>query len=124
MFYFILSSYNFGGFFLLKSLDKAIAVVTRAVENDQNKNYVEAYHLYCKALQYFVPLINAEYDSTIRQHLRAKAITYLNRAEEIKMEIISKREQEMSSNNTNSSPSISKVLEPHFRFNALCKIIR
>lgn len=57
---------------------------TRAVELDHQSNYKEAYDLYCKGLQYFVALVNAECDPAKKQILHEKANAYMKRAEEIK----------------------------------------
>lgn len=57
---------------------------TRAVELDHQSNYTEAYDLYCKGLQYFVALVNAECDPAKKQILHEKADAYMKRAEEIK----------------------------------------
>lgn len=73
---------------------KAIQVVTRAVEEDEKKNYKDAYYLYCEGLQYFVPLIAAETDSSKRIHLQQKAITYMERAEEIKRSYVQQEQQQ------------------------------
>ncbi|XP_055323910.1 serine/threonine-protein kinase ULK3 [Sitodiplosis mosellana] len=67
-----------------ENLGKAIQIVTKAVEEDQKKNYREAYYAYCEGLQYFVPLIAAESDANKRQHLQQQATNYMERAEEIK----------------------------------------
>lgn len=70
-----------------ENLEKAIEIVTKAVEEDTNKNYSKAYHLYCEGLTYFVPLIDAE-SGAKKAALRARAVSYLNRAEEIKHSIM------------------------------------
>lgn len=57
---------------------------TRAVELDHQSKYKEAYALYCKGLQYFVALVNAECDPAKKQILHEKADAYMKRAEEIK----------------------------------------
>lgn len=67
-----------------QNLAKAIQIVTRAVEEDEKQNYKDAYYLYCEGLQYFVPLIAAETDTNKRTQLQLRAITYMERAEEIK----------------------------------------
>lgn len=58
---------------------------TRAVDLDHQSNYKEAYDLYCKGLQYFVALVNAECDPAKKQILHEKANAYMVRAEEIKV---------------------------------------
>lgn len=63
---------------------KAIQIVTLAVEEDEKRNYKDAYYAYCEGLHYFVPLIAAEADATKREMLQQRATTYMERAEEIK----------------------------------------
>ncbi|XP_037945690.1 serine/threonine-protein kinase ULK3-like [Teleopsis dalmanni] len=71
-----------------KTLEKAIELVTKAVNYDENRDYKEAYYLYCSSLQYFVPLITEEADANKRLALRNRALKYLQRAEEIKNVLI------------------------------------
>lgn len=83
--------------------------MTKAIENDENGRYEEAYYLYCNALQYFVPLITEETDASKKIALRNKALAYLKRAEEIKS--LSKKES--------TTPTINSVLEPDIRYKQL-----
>lgn len=69
---------------MVQNLAKAIQIVTKAVEEDEKQNYKDAYHLYCEGLQYFVSLITSESDPNKRQQLQERAMTYMERAEEIK----------------------------------------
>lgn len=41
-----------------ESYQKAVDLVCSAVKHDTEKNFVEAFSLYCDSLRYFVPLIN------------------------------------------------------------------
>ena len=75
-----------------ESLEKAIEIVTRAVEEDNDQNYLKAYHLYCEGLTYFVPLIEAE-SGTKKDALRSRAQSYLQRAEYIKLTILNPKQQ-------------------------------
>lgn len=70
-----------------ENLEKAIEIMTRAVEEDTKQNYSKAYHLYCEGLTYFVPLIDAE-SGAKKAALRSRAVGYLQRAEEIKHSIM------------------------------------
>lgn len=78
-----------------ENMEKAIQIVTQAVEEDNNQNYSKAYHLYCEGLTYFVPLINAE-TGTKKTALRIRALSYLKRAEEIKHSIMFPKQQMQS----------------------------
>ncbi|CRK91668.1 CLUMA_CG005318, isoform A [Clunio marinus] len=89
-----------------ENMEKAIEIVTKAVEEDKNQNYTKAYHLYCEGLTYFVPLIDAE-SGTRKASLRARALSYLNRAEEIKHSILFANQQQ-----TSSTPEVSKSQQP------------
>lgn len=75
-----------------QNLEKAIKIVTQAVEEDNKQNYSKAYHLYCEALTYFVPLIDAE-NGAKKAALRTRAVSYLKRAEEIKHSIMFPNQQ-------------------------------
>lgn len=91
-----------------ENMEKAIQIFTKAVEEDTNRNYNEAYHLYCEGLTYFVPLINAE-SGPKKAALREKAANYLKRAEEIKHSIFTS--QAVAPVSTNLVPSSSSLVE-------------
>uniref|UniRef100_A0A1A9VVF5 Serine/threonine-protein kinase ULK3 n=1 Tax=Glossina austeni TaxID=7395 RepID=A0A1A9VVF5_GLOAU len=105
-----------------KTLQKAIELVTKAVEYDEKHDYKEAYYLYCSSLQYFVPLITEEADATKRLALRSRALSYMKRAEEIKSGLIEEEYKKAVSSETTAlketSPSsanssnIVNILEP------------
>lgn len=40
-----------------ESYNKGVQIVCKAVKCDKEKQYVDAFNLYCEALRYFVPLI-------------------------------------------------------------------
>ncbi|CAO1442863.1 unnamed protein product [Diamesa serratosioi] len=80
-----------------ENLEKAIEIVTRAVEEDNNQNYLKAYHLYCEGLTYFVPLIEAE-SGTKKVALRSRSQSYLQRAEHIKLNILNPTRQQNEQN--------------------------
>lgn len=76
-----------------QNMEKAIEIVTQAVEEDNKQNYSKAYHLYCEGLTYFVPLIDTA-DGVKKTALRARALSYLRRAEEIKHSIMFPNQQQ------------------------------
>lgn len=43
-----------------ESYDKAVGLVQRAVKMDTDKNPKEAFHLYCEALRYFIPILTSK----------------------------------------------------------------
>lgn len=104
-----------------KTLQKAVQLVTNAVELDEQKKYKEAYYLYCQSLQYFVPLITEEPDANKRQALRSRALTYLKRAEEIKTVILNAKvcRCDDSKERQQQQPCVSDIIEPDERFKQL-----
>jgi len=67
------------------TLQKAIDLVTKATEEDKNKNYEEALRLYEHAVEYFLHAIKYEAQGEkAKESIRAKCITYLDRAEKLK----------------------------------------
>lgn len=67
------------------TLQKAIDLVTKATEEDRNKNYAEALRLYEHAVEYFLHAIKYEAQGEkAKDSIRAKCIQYLERAEKIK----------------------------------------
>ena len=67
------------------TLQKAIDLVTKATEEDKNKNYEEALRLYEHAVEYFLHAIKYEAQSDkAKESIRAKCVTYLERAEKLK----------------------------------------
>ena len=107
-----------------ENMEKAVEIVTKAVEEDRMQNYAKAYHLYCEGLTYFVPLIDAESGSK-KAALRANAVSYLNRAEEIKHSILFPNQQAEHTETPQLLPqalpscSVQKALEPSKQFKIL-----
>ncbi|XP_055384593.1 vacuolar protein sorting-associated protein 4 [Condylostylus longicornis] len=67
------------------TLQKAIDLVTRATEEDKNKNYAEALRLYEHAVEYFLHAIKYEAQGDkAKDSIRAKCLQYLDRAEKLK----------------------------------------
>lgn len=66
-------------------LQKAIDLVTKATEEDRNKNYEEALRLYEHAVEYFLHSIKYEtHGDRAKESIRAKCMQYLERAEKLK----------------------------------------
>ncbi|KAK7469846.1 hypothetical protein BaRGS_00036124 [Batillaria attramentaria] len=64
---------------------KAIDLVTKATEEDKNKNYEEALRLYEHSVEYFLHAIKYEASSEkAKESIRAKCVQYLDRAEKLK----------------------------------------
>lgn len=67
------------------TLQKAIDLVTKATEEDKNKNYDEALKLYEHGVEYFLHSIKYEAQSErAKESIRAKCVQYLDRAEKLK----------------------------------------
>lgn len=85
------------------TLQKAIELVTKATEEDRNKNYEEALRLYEHGVEYFLHAIKCKQVATLlyisnrnyldldeaqgekaKESIRAKCVQYLERAEKIK----------------------------------------
>lgn len=67
------------------TLQKAIDLVTRATEEDRNKNYEEALKLYEHGVEYFLHAIRYEaHGEKSKESIRAKCVQYLERAEKLK----------------------------------------
>uniref|UniRef100_A0A1B6JPE1 Serine/threonine-protein kinase ULK3 n=1 Tax=Homalodisca liturata TaxID=320908 RepID=A0A1B6JPE1_9HEMI len=67
-----------------ESYRKGVALVHEAVRQDAAKEFRQAFVLYCQALQYFVPYIQAEKDPEKKAGLTSKVAEYTKRAEELK----------------------------------------
>lgn len=67
------------------ALQKAIEIVSRATEEDKNKNYEEALRHYQHGVEYFLHAIKYEaHSDKAKQSIREKCAQYLERAEKLK----------------------------------------
>ena len=74
------------------SLTKGVELVTKATEEDNNKNYEEALQLYTNGVEYFLHVIKYEAQSEkAKQCIRAKCVQYLERAEKLRSYLNGKR---------------------------------
>ncbi|XP_070574847.1 vacuolar protein sorting-associated protein 4-like [Ptychodera flava] len=66
-------------------MQKAIELVTKATEEDKNKNYEEALRLYEHGVEYFLHCIKYEAQGEkSKESIRGKCMQYLERAEQLK----------------------------------------
>ncbi|XP_013979788.1 vacuolar protein sorting-associated protein 4A isoform X2 [Salmo salar] len=66
-------------------IKKAIDLVTKATEEDKNKNYEEALRLYQHAVEYFLHAIKYDaHSDKAKESIRGKCMQYLDRAEKLK----------------------------------------
>ncbi|NXU55856.1 ULK3 kinase, partial [Turnix velox] len=72
-----------------ENLCKATELVVEAVKKDQEGDAPAALSLYCKALEYFVPILHHESDARRKEAIRAKVGQYISRAEELKAVVTS-----------------------------------
>uniref|UniRef100_A0A336MW35 Serine/threonine-protein kinase ULK3 n=1 Tax=Culicoides sonorensis TaxID=179676 RepID=A0A336MW35_CULSO len=117
-----------------QNLTKAIEIFTKAVSEDKEGNYSEAYELYCDGLKYFTPIVNEESNATKRRAMRNQANAYVKRAEEIrsflknppqnKPQSVETLQDSISASASQANQfkrltSIDNVLEPGIRFQTL-----
>jgi len=92
------------------ALQKAIDLVTKATEEDKNKNYEEALRLYEHSVEYFLHAIKYEASSDkAKESIRAKCVQYLDRAEKLKVYLKKKQKKPVADGEKpNSSGAQSK----------------
>ncbi|XP_043263578.1 serine/threonine-protein kinase ULK3 isoform X1 [Colletes gigas] len=71
-----------------ENYDKAAELVQKAVKMDAEKNLKNAFHLYCEALRYFIPILISETDLRRKEILRSHVDNYIKRAEILKASCI------------------------------------
>ncbi|XP_076671057.1 unc-51 like kinase 3 homolog Aduk isoform X2 [Andrena cerasifolii] len=100
-----------------ENYDKAIDLVQKAVQMDTENNPKEAFHLYCEALRYFIPILTNEADLKRKEILRSHVNNYIKRAEILKASCIdSCNEKETclrveSKGNSSSNQRVSSLNE-------------
>ncbi|KAG9047038.1 Vacuolar protein sorting-associated protein 4 [Tulasnella sp. UAMH 9824] len=65
-------------------LDRAIEIVQKAIDDDTNQNYAEAYKQYQNSLDYFMMALKYEKNEALKGLIRSKINEYLGRAEKLK----------------------------------------
>ncbi|KAK7019720.1 Vacuolar protein sorting-associated protein 4 [Paramarasmius palmivorus] len=66
------------------SLDRAIEIVQKAIDEDVKQNYSEAYKQYMNSLDYFMLALKYEKNDKSKLLIRTKINEYLARAEMLK----------------------------------------
>lgn len=69
------------------NLDRAIAIVQQAIDDDTHQKYPEACQQYMNALDYFMLALKYERNDKVKVLIRSKITEYLNRAETLKKHI-------------------------------------
>ncbi|EKM60596.1 uncharacterized protein PHACADRAFT_246626 [Phanerochaete carnosa HHB-10118-sp] len=69
---------------MTSNLDRAIQIVSAAIEEDNKQNYAEAYKQYSNALDYFMLALKWEKNDKLKQLIRGKIEEYISRAESLK----------------------------------------
>ncbi|XP_066602645.1 serine/threonine-protein kinase ULK3 [Prorops nasuta] len=67
-----------------ESYEKSMKLSQDAVKMDSEKNYKEAFYLYCEALRYIIPHLKNEVDIKRKSALRLHVNNYMQRAEKLK----------------------------------------
>ncbi|DBA04196.1 TPA: hypothetical protein N0F65_004304 [Lagenidium giganteum] len=67
-----------------KFIPQAIEIVTQAIQEDNNKNYEEAFRLYKKSLEHFVVGVKYEKNPTSRDIIMKRVEGYMTRAEQLR----------------------------------------
>jgi len=76
----------------MATLQKAIDIITKATEEDKAKNYDQALQHYQHGVQYFLHAIKYEAQSDrSKETIRARCVEYLDRAEQLKELLASKK---------------------------------
>lgn len=90
-------------------LQKAIDLVTKATEEDRNKNYEEALRLYEHAVEYFLHSIKYEAQGDrAKESIRAKCTQYLERAEKLKAYLKKNKKKPVKAGEDNSKTEDKK----------------
>ncbi|KAH8394142.1 hypothetical protein KR215_010882 [Drosophila sulfurigaster] len=88
------------------TLQKAIDLVTKATEEDRNKNYAEALRLYEHGVEYFLHTIKYEAQGEkAKDSIRAKCLQYLDRAEKLKEYLKKGKKKPLKEGGSDSSSS-------------------
>ncbi|EMD41401.1 hypothetical protein CERSUDRAFT_109990 [Gelatoporia subvermispora B] len=69
---------------LNQNLDRAIAIVQRAIEEDQKQNWDEALRQYTNAIDYFMLALKYDTNKNSKALIKSKIAEYLSRAETLK----------------------------------------
>jgi len=79
-----------------QSLQKGIDLVTKATEEDKNKNYSQALHFYEHGVEYFLHAMKYEaHSDRAKESIRAKCVSYLDRAEKLKTYLANDKKKPM-----------------------------
>ncbi|PVF97773.1 putative VPS4-vacuolar sorting protein [Serendipita vermifera] len=88
-------------------LDRAIEIVQKAIDEDVNQNYAEAYKQYQNALDYFMMALKYEKNEKLRVLIRKKVDEYLERAEKLKTHIAKANDKQAGAVGSNGKVSAS-----------------
>ncbi|KAL1139383.1 hypothetical protein AAG570_006367 [Ranatra chinensis] len=95
------------------SYEKAVKLVQKAVVLDADKNYKDAFTVYCQALRYLVPYVNSLTDGVLKRSCYDKVLEYTKRAEEIKVVLYKFDDSKLAKNKRtqNSSKTGDELVE-------------
>ncbi|XP_014224400.1 serine/threonine-protein kinase ULK3 [Trichogramma pretiosum] len=116
-----------------ENFNHAVELVHKAVKADTDGCRREAYHLYCDALRYFIPILTNESDLQKKEALRTKVNEYIKRAETLKdlcVEIDKSMQVNLSQETSNQDKKRTLPKGDFFdknvsiNFHELCKLSR
>ncbi|XP_034939008.1 serine/threonine-protein kinase ULK3 [Chelonus insularis] len=108
-----------------ENYEKAVNLIQRAVKADAEKNSREAFHFYCDALKYFIPLLINETDLQKKKYLRIRINEYINRAEQLKQSCIDSKNDDSQKSSQSIEKNMlqlniaTKIFSHSFPFNEL-----
>ncbi|XP_031780777.1 serine/threonine-protein kinase ULK3 [Nasonia vitripennis] len=102
-----------------ENLDKAVALVHKAVKSDADGCRREAYHLYCEALRYFIPVLTSETDLQKKEALRLRVNEYIRRAEQLKDTCAEADQRRKSENGAHQAAETTNSQQPVSRCDSL-----
>ncbi|KAH7104695.1 katanin p60 ATPase domain-containing protein [Auriculariales sp. MPI-PUGE-AT-0066] len=90
------------------SLDRAIQIVQKAIDEDLKLNYAEAYKQYMNSLDYFMLALKYEKNDKLKTLIKNKLNEYLERAEKLKSHLANQEKRSKSAIGSDGKPSAGK----------------
>ncbi|KAF6211189.1 hypothetical protein GE061_014304 [Apolygus lucorum] len=98
---------------LHESYLKAVALARKAVKLDFEKNYLEAFNMYCASLSYLVPFIQTSQTPERDEFIRKKVSEYFKRAEQLKSILYKAKEFIGNQGATTASEALMRAARDH-----------
>uniref|UniRef100_A0A0A9WTA7 Serine/threonine-protein kinase ULK3 n=4 Tax=Lygus hesperus TaxID=30085 RepID=A0A0A9WTA7_LYGHE len=100
---------------LPESYLKAVSLARKAVKLDFEKNYLEAFNMYCASLSYLVPFIHTSLTPEKDEFIRKKVSEYFKRAEQLKSILYKAKECIGNQGTITASEALMKAARPQQR---------